>query len=80
MSLGVGVIISTGQRNRAVHKGLQKSSIDVSRVCSRVCRDEEHRREFVPTAQPIDWAADAFNLIVMYIAVCCVEAFENSQV
>jgi hypothetical protein len=46
----MGVIISAGQQvpsSAQAHKGLQKSSIDVSRVCSRVCRDEEHRREFV---------------------------------
>jgi hypothetical protein len=30
-------------------------------------------------AQPMDRVADAFILIVMYIAVCCVEAFEYGQ-
>ena len=61
------------ERCTQAHKGLQKKSIDVSRVC----KDEEHSRDFVRIAQPIDRGA---ILIVMYIEVCCVEAFENGQV
>jgi hypothetical protein len=35
-------------------QGLQKLTIDVGRVSSRVCRDEEGRTEFLPIAQPIN--------------------------